>query len=251
MGSEAPEFLLNEASHKLDNLINGAADLLQTPLDAKASCGNFRKKVSMIYQLEWLDNILGDNLTTSLRELVPWLREKTSGDMWLAMFCWVYLDCLRASLGMPNTQFIEQTAKWRFMGIIESALWDIGPQISSPGELARSVALLLRVDGWLAATARRSKSRIMRDLLSDSSISDYFKVNDYRDKTWFGKESAETAFFLFEMEGMMEILSEEKQTRRRKLVRMEKLTGLILSFKDAAETSGYDLNRFLEILDQV
>ena len=250
VGSEAPDFLLNEADHKLDNLVNGAAGLLHTPSDAKVSRGDFRKKVAMIYQLEWLDNILGDNLPPSLKKLIPWMREKTSGDMWLAMFCWVYLDCLRGSLAMPNGQFIEQTAKWRFFGIIESALWDMGTQVSVPGDLSRSVALLLRVNGWLATTARRSKGRIMRELLADGFIRDFLKVNDYGGKTWFGKESAETAFFLMEMDGMMEILTEKKQTRKRKLVRMEKLAGQILAFKEAAENSGYDLNRFLEILDQ-
>ncbi|MDP2965053.1 MAG: alpha-amylase family glycosyl hydrolase [Pelolinea sp.] len=81
VGSEVPDFLLNEADHKLDKLINGAAGLLQTPLDAKASHGDFRRKVAMIYQLEWLDNILGDKLPPSLKKLIPWLREKTSGDM--------------------------------------------------------------------------------------------------------------------------------------------------------------------------
>ncbi len=94
-------------------------------------------------------------------------------------------------------------------------------------------------------------SRQVRNLYqSDGFISDFLKVNDYRNKTWFGKECAETAFFLMEMEGMMEILTENKQTRKRKLVRMEKLAGQILTFKDAAKNSGYDLNRFLAILDQ-
>jgi glycosidase len=250
VGSKMPDFLLNEADHKLDNLIHGAENLLQMPLKIKESCGDFRKKTAMIYQLEWLDNILGDKLPQSLKQMIPWLREKSSGDIWLGIFCWVYLDCLRSSLGMPVDQFLELIAKWRFFGIIESALWDMGKQISSPGDLSRSIALLLRVNNWQTENARRGNGRIMRELLSDGFISDFLKVNDYGGKTWFGKESAETAFFLMAIAGLMEILTDSKQTHKRKLVRMEKLAGQLLSFKDAADSSGYNLNHFLDILDQ-
>ena len=248
--SEVPEFLLNEAEHKMENLINGAAGLLLDPLNVKKSCGDFRKKISTLYRLKRLEDNLGGDLALSLKQLIPWLREKTSGDMWLAMFCWVYLDCLRGSLGMTGIQFIEQISKWRFLGIIESALWEMGLQISSPAEISHSIAMLLRLEGWQAANTRRSNGRIMHNLLSEKCISDFLKVNEYGGRTWFGKESAESTFFLMGMEGMMEILTENKQTWKRKLMRMEKLAKQILTFKDAAENSGYDLNRFLATLDQ-
>jgi hypothetical protein len=151
---------------------------------------------------------------------------------------------------MPVDQFLELIAKWRFFGIIESALWDMGKQISSPGDLSRSITLLLRINNWQTEKARRSNGRIMRELLSDGFISDFLKVNDYGGKPWFGKESAETAFFLMAMAGLMEILTDSKQTHKRKLGRMEKLAGQLLTFKDAADSSGYNLNHFLDILDQ-
>ena len=90
----------------------------------------------------------------------------------------------------------------------------------------------------------------MHNLLSEKYISDFLKVNEHGGRTWFGKECAESTFFLMGMEGMMEILTENKQTWKRKLMRMEKLAKQILTFKDAAENSGYDLNRFLATLDQ-
>ena len=76
------------------------------------------------------------------------------------------------------------------------------------------------------------------------------RINNYGGKTWFGKEGAEKIFFLLEMKGIMEILTKEHQPRKSKISRMEKLTGRIMAIKDAAENSGYNLDRFLEILDQ-
>ncbi len=250
VGREAPESLLNEAEHKLSNLINGAADLIDTPLDARVSCNGFRLYISTIYHLEWIYGQLSEDMSPSLKQLIPWLREKTSSDMWLSMFCWVYLDCLRSSLGMQNLRFVEQISSWRFFGIIESALWDMGSQVISPGDISRSIALLLRLNGWLAENKRRSNIGIILNLLTDRFIRDFLKLNDYGGKTWFGKENAEIAFFLMWTEGMMEILTTSRQARKRKLSRMEKLAGQILTFQRAAESSGYDFNRFLEILDQ-
>ena len=37
-------------------------------------------------------------------------------------------------------------------------------------------------------------AKIIRNLLSDTFISDFLKINEYGGKSWFGKESAETAF---------------------------------------------------------
>ena len=76
------------------------------------------------------------------------------------------------------------------------------------------------------------------------------KINEYGGKLWFGKESAETAFFLMGIEGMMEILNRENQTRKKKRALLEKLAEQILDFQNAAELSGYDLDRFLANLDQ-
>jgi hypothetical protein len=52
------------------------------------------------------------------------------------------------------------------------------------------------------------------------------------------------------LEGLIEILTAQKSTRQRKIAQINRLAGKILAFRFAAENSGYDLNRFLSILDQ-
>ena len=248
-GSEVPEYLLNEADHKLMNLVNGAAEILQRPVDGYVTCGEFHKKAVLVYQFALVKNISGEIQTPTFEKLVPWLKKKMTSGMWLALFFWSYLDSLRGSLGMSNDQFIEQIAAWRLFGILESALWEMGAQISSPADLARSVELLMRITGWLAETSRQSKSKIFHGLLKDNFFRDFLKINEYEGKTWFGKESADTAFFLLTMEGLMEIFSGKKQSSKRKHARLEKLAGIVLAFQNASDNSGYDLKVFLEILD--
>ena len=175
VGSQAPEFLLNEAQHKLEKLVNGASDLLQVPLNGKKPCDDFHKKITTIYHIANLENILGDDLSIPLRQMIQWMSNKTSNDFWLATFCWVFFDCLRESLGMSIRQFIEQTSQWRFPGILESALWEMGPQVSSPAEVSHSIELLMRLDGWCESNSKRSKGKIIRSVLSDTFISDFCK----------------------------------------------------------------------------
>ena len=250
IGSQVPEFLLNEAEHKLENLVNGASDLLYIPLDVKKSCVDFQKKISTIYHIAQLENYLGVELPMPLRQMIQWMNEKASNDFWLATFCWLFFDCVRDSLGMSTHQFIEQTSLWRFPGILESALWELVPQVNSPAEITHYVELLIRLDGWFASNIKRSNGKIIRSILSDTFISDFLKINEYSGKLWFGMESAENTFFLMGLEGMMEILNRENQTRKKKLAQLEKLAEQILDIKNAAEISGYDLNRFLALLDQ-
>ena len=82
--------------------------------------------------------------------MIQWMSGKASNDIWLATFCWVYLDCLRDSLGMINPAvFIEQLSQWRFPGILESALWEMGPKVSSPGDLRVPLNCSCKLkDGW-------------------------------------------------------------------------------------------------------
>jgi hypothetical protein len=126
----------------------------------------------------------------------------------------------------------------------------MGPQIGSPAEISQSVEMLLRLDGWYSSNRRRKKRKMIQSLLSDKFIYDFLRINEYGGSTWFGKESAETMFFLMGIEEMIDILMREDQGRKKKLIQMEKFAGQIMDFRNAAELSGYDLDRFFEILDQ-
>jgi len=247
---EVPDFLLNEAEHKLKNLIKGASELLQIPINLACPCGNFHKRIKAIYQIAKLENILGNDLSLPLQRLIQWVSEKTSNDTWLATICWLFFNCLRNSLEMSVQLFMEQSLQWRFSGILESALWEMGPQIGSPAEISQSVEMLLRLDGWYSSNRRRKKRKMIQSLLSDKFIYDFLRINEYGGSTWFGKESAETMFFLMGIEEMIDILMREDQGRKKKLIQMEKFAGQIMDFRNAAELSGYDLDRFFEILDQ-
>jgi hypothetical protein len=220
VGVEAPEFLLNEAEHKVNNLINGASDLLQAPLNVNKSCTDFHIKITTIYHIAQLENFLGDDLALPLRRFIKWIGEKASNDTWLATFCWVFFDCLRDSMGMSIHQFIEQMSQWRFPGILESALWEMGPQIGSPAEVSHSIELLMRLDGWHSSDNRRSKGKIIRSLLLDNFTLG-FKTNDYDGRTWFGKDSAETAFSDGDRRNDGDP-HERKSNQKKKLTQMEK-----------------------------
>ena len=174
-GREVPDFLLNEAEHKLENLIKGAADLLQVLSNVNKPCGDFRKRFSTIYHLESMDNYLGDDHAIPLSKATLWLSKNSSPDMWLALICWTILECLRESLGMKSQIFIEQISHWRFLAILESALWEMGSRVNFPAEISRSITMLMHLEKWQVSNNRQSKGRIIRDLLSDEFVRDFFK----------------------------------------------------------------------------
>ena len=249
-GEAPPDFLLNEADHKLGNLVRGAAALLGMSPDVDRTCRGFRKKTDVLFRFEWLDQLRADPAPKPLVEISNWLREKSSSETWLAQVCWAYLDCLRNALQMDSRRFLALLADWRIFPVIESALWETGSQVGSPGDVTRSITFLFKVDGWLKMSSRRALGKFVQDWMKDDFTRNFLRINEFEGKTWMGKESAERTFALLAFEGAIEILRVNNPGTKKAQDRLERLAQTTLLLMDSAERSAYDINRFLKILAQ-
>jgi len=248
---QPPEFLLNEADHKLHNLLIGAAVLQGISNNFPEICKAFRDKLTSVFQAVWLDQLLPElNDDNPAQEMMEWLREKITDEKWLSAICWIYLDCLQSALRMNTDEFFLLAEKWRLFAVIESAVWEIPTAHISAGDFTRSIQLLMLTQGWHNRINRRNPNAIWRSFVADHSIGEYLTINEYGGRTWFGKESAESFITLLALNALVEITSGRRQSRSRVAGRVRRLSAWIQTVRAAADWSGYDLEQFLARLSQ-
>jgi glycosidase len=245
-----PEPFLNEAVHKLENLIRGAAELLGRELDCTKPCAEFRSKLIALFYVEWLDALRPDLALPELRELSNHLRLHTSPYTWLAAIGWLFMEGLRSALSMDVERFGSLLDEWRVFPLIEETLQKAGFLKEMDGDIRASLLFMNSIEGWLKKSSRTSPGTSMGSLLMDPKVREFLKVNDYKGKTWFNQERAETAFLWMAFEGAMEVLQRSKPTAKQTQRQLERLSTLIMQFQNTAEACGYELQRFQELLDQ-
>lgn len=243
-----PESILNEAVHKLEQLILGAGSVLGRNLETAKSCADFKRKLKSLFFIEWLDQIRPDLPSEVLIEISGQLRENTSPLIWLAAICWLYLDGLRSSLAMDADRFMVHLQDWRVFVMIEDVLGQSGFSEMRQVSFRESYLFLCKADGWLKKSSRRSSADLVREWHSDKAVEDFLLFNEFDGKTWFDAERAKTAFLLLAFEGTLEILQVYNPATKQAHQRMEKLAKLILQLHTCAEKAGYDLQRFLKLL---
>lgn len=247
-GEGPPEFLLNEASHKMMNLIEGASALLGQPLKGMAPCGKFRRKMSILFQAQWVDQSAAPGQSGPLGEMAKFLRENSITDDWLAQVCWLYLDCLRGALGKDTEQFLRVCRAWRILPALDFGLRDFEPQGGSSDLTLRAILFLLKAGGWFKNSNRRPMAAWMEDFLADDFIQAFLKFNKFDGRIWFGREEFERALGLLAYEGIYEILAVNNPATRRAGDRLGALSGRIMSLKKAAQTADYAVDKFFQAI---
>jgi glycosidase len=247
---KTPEALLNEAAHKLENLIRGAAVLLGKDLEYEKPCENFKRKMNALFKVEWLDQLRPDLSSQILIDLSDHLREHTSPLTWLAAICWIYLDGLRSALQVDFEQFLSQLEEWHILSIIEDTLRSSEFLKNSNMNIKDFILFLWKNENWLRKQNRRTFQTFIEKWLRDPFIWKFLKINEYDGKIWFNKECTETAFLLLTFEGALEILQVNNPGTKQAQQRLERLAEIIDQLRTDADLSGYDVQRFQELLDQ-
>ncbi len=245
-----PEPILNEAAHKLEQLILGAADVLGKKVETEKPCADFKRRLQSLFFVEWLDHIRPDLPSQDLVGITTQLRENTTPLIWLEAICWLYLDGFHSALLMDVDHFIDLLDDWHVFTTIEEVLRQIGFTETQQIDFRKSYLFLCKTKAWLRKSSRQSMALLVKEWLSDKAMADFLILNEFNGRTWFNKERAEITFLLLTFEGALEIMQVYNPATKLAHQRMEKLVEMILQLRASAEEAGYDLELFLELIDQ-
>ena len=251
-GSELPDFLINEAEHKLNALIAGAKAILPSAdhENEKEDLTKFRNSMKCLSKLIWLDQILVVDGNANEGLLLALLREEMDDSRWLAALAWVFLCGLRDGLDLDRERFIQLAPDWRLLNVLEDALRGMEWNTTPAETVSRAADLLLHLDGWYQRLGRRSPANLIAEILRDDRVRGFLQTNIYGGKQWFNREAFESLWTYLALEGMLEVLSVKGQGKKRLAARLRRLADLLMLVRASALQSGFNLDDWLEILQQ-
>jgi len=244
-GGSVPDVLVNEGENKLNNLIQGAAIILEKDVESGQGCSIFRRRLRALTQFEWLDKLRKDLPSTALNSLAAWLRDHRDHDLWLAMVCWVYLDCLRSALGMEVTAFLQLSHQWGLFSVIETALRDTGILTGSAQDGSRSVITLFDLAGW---NKRMNCQRIypwLQKWFDDATHRDFLRVHVHEGTTWFRQENMDRLISLMAFSAVTATLDVYNPGTKRAHERLERMAAMLLNVEKRVAQSDFDLDKLL------
>ena len=249
-GGELPAYLLNEASHKLLALAQGALTVLPDGTINEEAEAYLAERLGSICAALWIDQnlALGEEESTSV--LLGLLRGEMADERWLALLSWSFVSGLRDSLEMDAKVFSKALDDWRVMGILEEALRGVGLAYQAPHNVTQAIGVLMLMEGWWGRLGRRSPKKVLQSLLEDEEIYRSLQVNIYAGKHWFKQEAFDALWFYLAVEGISEILAVPSQTSKRISARLMRFADMLMLLRIAALDAGFELEGWLENLDQ-
>ena len=242
--TDLPDYMVNEASHKLGKLIQAAGELAGQNTATESACSAFGLRLAAIKNAVWLDRLMPDDLDGDAARFFQQIRSGMDSLQWLGELCWSFLNCLRMALGMEPEPFMGLIARWQFPDAIEGAMAGIHP----PQEVNALIRLLPRLTGWAAKSGRKNPLASIRELLKDGEVRSYLQVNAYGGRTWFSKERFERFWPALVQAALRDLVPDKKTATIKMRSDLQRLSIPLNALWAAASESGYDLECLLENL---
>lgn len=241
-GGELPDYLLNEAEHKFEALLKGARQLRPDAEFKETPTGEFRGQLQCLGTLIWADQELTLPQTSPAVQLFSLLRAELDDEKWINLLSWSFLDGLRDALDVDCGRLGQILEEWRMLPLLQEAMRALGFS-----RTAQPTRLLACLQGWLKRLGRRAPDKLAAALLESEEVRGWLQINIYAGKRWFNREAFEEWWFYLSMEGMLEIMH-GKAARARKIARLEQASDSLMRLRETAFTSGFELERWLELL---
>ena len=242
VGGELPDYLLNEAEHKFEALLKGARQLRTEAGISEISTVAFRGYLRLLGTFVWSDQVLALPKTSPAVQLFSLLRAELDDEKWTILLSWTFLDGLRNALDLDCERFSQLLEEWRMLPLLREAMRALGFS-----RTAQPTRLLACQRGWLKNFGRRTPDKMVAALLENEDVRGWLQMNIYEGKHWFNREAFEDWWFYLSVEGMLEILNRQT-ARTRKIARLEHVADLLMRLRETAFASGFELERWLELL---
>ena len=242
VGGELPDFLLNEAQHKFEALVNGAHPLMPGTVFEEIPTEAFKEQLRQLGTFAWADQVLALSKTSPAVRLFSLLRAELDDEKWIILLSWSFLDGLRNALNLDCGRFRQLLEEWRMLPLLREVMRALGFN-----RTAQPTRLLSCQQGWLKRYGRRTPDKLLAILLENEEVRGWLQLNIYEGKRWFNQEAFETWWFYLAVEGVLEILH-GKTARSRKIARLEHTADLLMRVRDTAFVSGFELERWLALL---
>ena len=156
-------------------------------------------------------------------------------------------------LGMISQETVyEGTSRsWiddlRLAQVMEDAFRNLGLDDQHLSQSVAAIKILTSHQHWPSTAAGHKAYPLARLLLDDGDVSHFIRVNRYREVLWFSKEGFEDLLCYLLIIAVIDLFAEGQKTGEERTAEIVRLHGIADRLLVAAEKSGYQVEKFLEI----
>ena len=130
---------------------------------------------------------------------------------------------------------------------MEDTLRNLGFDEQHLSQLVTAVAFLTTHQHWNSDATGRSIHSFVELLLNDSDIKKFIRVNRHRGVLWFSKEGFDDLLFYLLVIAVTDLFSDGQKTEEERTAEIARAYGILKPLLSAAEQSGYQVEKLLDI----
>jgi hypothetical protein len=180
----------------------------------------------------------------------PWVDTKdVSKEKFWTLLGWLFVHALGGVVNQKDFPEVSRSwiDEWRLGKSIVRALGELElDETASRGSITL-IKLLTSHQRWFE---ERTPYRLLESLLKDNEVQQFLQINRYNDILWFNREAFDDLLWWLMVLAAVEISSDLQRPTHQVTRDLEDCHGTIQKLKEAAKTSGYQVEKLLEILRQ-
>jgi glycosidase len=234
--AEPDQILMEEIEQKMVNLLMDAKKFCSGSGEEKTIAREVRQKLEVILRLP------------ATCGQFPWAGAKdvTKEKFW-TLLSWLFVHALGKVVNPNDFREVSRSwiDEWKLGKAIAGTLGALGLDDTASWESVTMIKLLTSHQGWFQ---EKRAYQVLVSLLKDNEVQQFLQINRYNDILWFNREASDDLLWWLTMVAEIEISSNPHRTTDQAARDLEDCNEAIQKLKEAAEISGYQVEKSLEAL---
>jgi hypothetical protein len=250
---ELPASVLDEATQKMSDLLDGIGYYMQIQPDKAEFLSETRQCVRSMISLPVFDRIyplIGEKTyPAALKYLVDGLESKSS---WLALAGWAFVHNLGKLSSARDFEFLSLSYfdEWQLSKQLAECYRNMEQDEPTITRLIASVRLLIDQQRWYSHFGRLPLRKVLTQWLADAEILRFLGVNRYKDILWFNKEAFEQFSWWMVVMAVLEAASNPQASASEVIEQLLGAFEIAQQLLRAEKVSGYQVGRLLAALPE-
>jgi hypothetical protein len=228
--------ILEEVEQKMVNLLLEAKKFSGGSEEERSIAWEVRQKLEVILRLP------------AISSKFPWVNAKdaTKEKFW-TLLGWLFVHALGKVVNPKDFSEVSRSwiDEWRLGKTIVSVLQNLGIEDEAAWRAVTLIKLLTSYQRWFW---EKRAYRVLESLLKDNEVQQFLQINRYNDILWFNREAFDDLLWWLMVLAAVEISSDPQRPPHQAARDLEDCYAESQKLKEAAKSSGYQVEKLLDVL---
>ncbi|HMN59730.1 MAG TPA: alpha-amylase, partial [Anaerolinea sp.] len=249
-GQDVPPALLDEATQKYINLLNGAVYLTgiqaNVPQLATELRGSLQAALALPVLAQKFPMPGSKAYTAALKDLSAGLNADRA--RWLVLLGWLFVRGLGKVADPKNYAGVSRSwiDEWHLGSTLETAWRAAGLSEAAAARSAGLLRLLTEQQDWFAVSAKQPLRQVLANWFSDETVQRFLGVNRYKEVLWFNQEAYDEFVWWMYLVAIFDAVTSPNTGASLIAERALLAYDLVKKLRKAGKASGYQVDKLLE-----